>query len=139
MLKRSAGILPYKIVDNKIYVFLAHPGGEKVNDWSICKGEYQKTEKAIDAGVREFKEETNHKLSKEELTYLYTTKVNPRKLVTVFIINKDLSTDIKSNTFKVNNKEYPEMDKAKWFEINEAYEFINKGQIKFLDKLKEII
>ena len=31
------------------------------------------------------------------------------------------------------------MDKAKWFEINEAYEFINKGQIKFLDKLKEII
>ena len=37
MLKRSAGILPYKIVDNKIYVFLAHPGGEKVNDWSICK------------------------------------------------------------------------------------------------------
>ena len=35
MLKRSAGILPYKIVDNKIYVFLAHPGGEKVNDWSI--------------------------------------------------------------------------------------------------------
>ena len=82
---------------------------------------------------------TNHKLSKDELTYLYTTKVNPRKLVTVFIINKDLSTDIKSNTFKVNNKEYPEMDKAKWFEINEAYEFINKGQIKFLDKLKEII
>ena len=136
MLKRSAGILPYKIVDNKIYVFLAHPGGEKVNDWSICKGEYQK---AINASLREFKEETNHKLSKDELTYLYTTKVNPRKLVTVFIINKDLSTDIKSNTFKVKGKEYPEMDKAKWFEINEAYEFINKGQIKFLDKLKEII
>ena len=142
MLKRSAGILPYKIIDNKIYVFLAHPGGPLNNndDWSVCKGEYQKNEKAINAAIREFKEETSYKIDKEELTYLYTTKVNPRKLATIFILNKDLDTNIKSNSFTLkDHKKYPEMDKANWFEIDDAYNYIFKGQIKFLDKLKEYI
>ena len=26
-MKRSAGILPYKVVDDEIYVYLEHPGG----------------------------------------------------------------------------------------------------------------
>ena len=141
MLKRSAGILPYKIVDNKIYVFLAHPGGpENIEKWSICKGEYDRKEKAINASIREFYEETSYKLNKDDLKYLYSKKINPRKIATVFIINKDLDTNIKSNDFTwIDNKKYPEMDKANWFEINDAYKVINKSQYKFLDKLGNYI
>ena len=44
-MKRSAGILPYKIIDKDIYIYLEHPGGpywDGINEWSICKGEYKK-------------------------------------------------------------------------------------------------
>ena len=54
MLKRSAGILPYKYIDEDVYIYLEHPGGpfwKGKDEWSICKGEYTE-EKAIDAAIR---------------------------------------------------------------------------------------
>ena len=35
--------------------------------------------------------------------------------------------------------EFPEMDKANWFSIEEAYEKIYKSQIPFLSKLEEVL
>ena len=73
-MKRSAGILPYKIENKRMYVYLEHPGGpywKGINKWSICKGEYNiKNEKAIDAAVREFYEESGSKIEKGEILYL---------------------------------------------------------------------
>ena len=148
-MKRSAGILPYKYVDDKIYVYLEHPGGpyyENRDIWSICKGEYIK-EKAIDAAVREFREEAGVSISKDELTYLSSHKVDNRKLVTIFITKTDIDpSKMTSNTFTKEYPkdsgiicEFPEMDKAKWFSIDEAYEKIYKSQIPFLSKLEEVL
>ena len=150
MLVRSAGVIPYKIIDNEIYVFLEHPGGpfcEGKDVWSVCKGEYSKKEKALDAALREFTEESSLHLEKDKLKYLYSHKVSNRKLVTMFTINKDLdSTHIKSNTFEVEYpkgsgkiKTFPEMDKANWFKIDEAEQKIFNNQKIFIRKLKEYL
>ena len=149
MLVRSAGILPYKIENNEIYVFLEHPGGpfcEGKDVWSICKGEYTK-EKAIDAALREFSEESGIQLDKDKLKYLYSHKVSNKKLVILFTINQDLdATNIKSNTFELEYPKgsgkyqtIPEMDKAKWFKIDEAEKIIFNNQKIFIRKLKEYI
>lgn len=149
-MKRSAGILPYKIVNGKVYVYLEHPGGpywENKDLWSICKGEYSE-EKAIDAAIREFAEETGFNLNKTELFFIGSVKLpSTKKLVTIFGVNKDLDvTKMKSNTFTLewppgsgNISQFPEMDKAGWFEIGEAKKKIFKGQEKILDKLICII
>ena len=150
MLVRSAGVIPYKIIDNEVYVFLEHPGGpycEGKDVWSACKGEYSKKERAIDAAAREFTEESGIVLEKEKFKYLYSHKISNKKLVTMFIINKDLDTSsIKSNTFELEYpkdsgqiKVFPEMDEAKWFKIDEAEEKIFKNQKIFIRKLKEML
>lgn len=148
-MKRSAGVLPYKIVDNNIYVYLEHPGGpywKNIERYSICKGEYnKKKEKVIDCAIREFYEESGTKVDKDKLKFLYSHKVSKRKLVTIFIVDMDIDcSKMKSNTFikempkgSGNFCEFPEMDYAKWFLIDDAYKVIFNNQDKFLDKIIE--
>ncbi len=147
-MKRSAGILPYKIVDNEIYVYLEHPGGpylKGIERYSICKGEFENHEGPYKAALREFKEESGFDLSKEKLTYLTSHKVSNSKLVIMFTLNIDLDpTKMKSNTFEKTFpngvvKEFPEMDKACWFKIDKAKEVIFESQIFFLERLERMI
>lgn len=147
-MKRSAGILPYKFVNGNLYVYLERPGGpfwEGKDKWSICKGEY-KEEKAIEAAVREFQEESSFSVKKNSLRYLCSTKMKgSNKLVTTFIINEDFDANkMKSNTFRkefprgsgiINT--YPEMDEARWFRIDEAYNKIFDSQRIILFKLEQ--
>ena len=146
-MKRSAGILPYKIENGILKVYLEHPGGpyfENKDKWGICKGEYE-SEKAIDAAVREFKEETSFDINKDELIFIGSSKQANNKLAVIFGINIDLDcSKMKSNTFKLEwppnsgkINEYPEMDKGGWFTISEAKTKIFKGQLKILEKLEE--
>lgn len=49
MMKRSAGILPYRRSDKVLQVLLVHPGGQfwqsrDLGVWSIAKGEYDEGE-----------------------------------------------------------------------------------------------
>ncbi|MGN1337429.1 MAG: NUDIX domain-containing protein [Candidatus Coprovivens sp.] len=149
-MKRSSGILPYKVEDGKLLVYLERPGGpfwEGKNKWSICKGEHKIGESCIDAAVREFSEESGFLLDKEKMFYIGSSKQASRKLITVFGIETDLDvTKMTSNTFKrefpkgsgiIN--EYPEMAEAKWFTIDEALEVIFDGQIYILNKLANMI
>ena len=148
MMKRSAGILPFKVVDNKLFVYLEHPGGpywKCINKWSICKGEYNK-EKAIDAAIREFEEETSFKIDKNKLFFIGSKKQSNNKLITIFGTNIDLDpSKMKSNTFKIEYpansgifKEFPEMDEAKWFNIEDALSVIFDGQKSILIKLNQM-
>lgn len=139
MMKRSAGILPYKYIDNELYVYLEHPGGpfwEGVDKWSVVKGEYD-NEKAINAARREFFEESGFDI-KEDLEYLGSFKLK-NKLVIMFCLEKDLDvTKMKSNTFIRDAKEYNEMDEARWFSIDEASLKVFNRQRKIIDRLKLI-
>ena len=139
MMKRSAGILPYKYIDNELYVYLEHPGGpfwEGVDKWSVVKGEYD-NEKAINAARREFLEESGFDI-KEDLEYLGSFKLK-NKLVIMFCLEKDLDvTKMKSNTFIRDAKEYNEMDEARWFSIDDASLRVFNRQRKIIDRLKLI-
>lgn len=139
MMKRSAGILPYKYIDNELYVYLEHPGGpfwEGVDKWSVVKGEYD-NEKAINAARREFFEESGFDIN-EDLEYLGSFKLK-NKLVIMFCLEKDLDvTKMKSNTFIRDAKEYNEMDEARWFSIDEASLKVFNRQRKIIDRLKLI-
>lgn len=149
-MKRSAGILPYKVIDGKIYVYLEHPGGPFWVDkdmWSVCKGEYSK-EKAIDAALREFREETGFSVDKNKLFFIGSSKQEAtNKLVTIFGVETDFdASKMVSNYFSKEwppNSgiicEFPEMDKGEWFLIDVAEKKILKSQKVFLDKLRNII
>ena len=137
MMRRSAGILPYKYIDDDLYVYLEHPGGpfwEGIDKWSVVKGEYS-NEKAINAARREFMEESGFDIQ-EDLEYLGSFKLK-NKLVIMYCIEKDLEVSkMRSNIFVRDSKEYYEMDEARWFKIDDAYSYIFNRQKKILDRIK---
>ncbi|MFI5131684.1 MAG: NUDIX domain-containing protein [Chitinophagales bacterium] len=146
-MKTSAGILLYRFNKKKLEIFLVHPGGPfwKNKDegaWSIPKGEYEEDEDALQAAIREFKEETGVSVSGDFIP-LNTVKLKSGKYVKAWALEKDIdSTAVKSNTFllewppKSGKKiEVPEVDRAEWFSIQVAKEKINQGQLPLLNEL----
>jgi len=58
----SAGIVAYRVRNEALEVFLAHPGGpffvhKDAGDWTIPKGEVEPGEGLLAAAIREFQEE----------------------------------------------------------------------------------
>jgi predicted NUDIX family NTP pyrophosphohydrolase len=146
-MKTSAGILLYRFNKKKLEVLLAHPGGPfwKNKDegaWSIPKGELDEDEDALNAAIREFKEETGISVSGDFIP-LNSVKLKSGKLVKAWALEKDIDAAvIKSNIFllewppKSGKKiEVPEIDKAEWFTISEAKKKINEGQLPLLEEL----
>ena len=147
MSKKSAGILLYRINNKKLEVLLVHPGGPfwKNKDegaWSIPKGEFDDNEKPLDAALREMKEETGI-IVKGDLIELTPVKQKSGKLVYAFAKEYDLDpSQIKSNEFEMEwppksgkKKMFPEIDRAGWFDLEEARKKINQGQIGLIEEL----
>ncbi len=148
--KNSAGILLYRWYQEKeLQVFLVHTGGpygwyKDKGSWSIPKGEFKENDNVFYSALREFREETGIDLPNICYKFLGKHDQNPQK--TVFIWASEYNYDIneiKSNTFTMEwpknsgqIKEFPEVDKGRWFNIEEAKEKIIKGQVYFLERLK---
>ena len=146
MMKRSAGVLPYKFENGVYWFLLAHPGGpywQGIDKWSICKGEYSKKEKCLSATIREFKEETGKNI-KGNFFFVGSQKQKSGKLVTIFSVLSEIDTSfMSSNAFLLEYPKksgqmqtFPEMDAIKWFTYEQAKEKIFPGQIKLLEKLR---
>ncbi len=148
VIKKSAGIVAYRI-KKKIEVFLVHPGGPYFKNkdagvWSIPKGEYAEEEDARLAAKREFREETGFELQ-GNLIELQPVKQKGGKTVYAWAIEFDLDEqNIISNTFSIEwppksgkMKNFPEIDKAGWFTLEEAKEKINPAQFKLIEELLE--
>lgn len=112
--------------------------------WSVQKGIVEKGEKVLSAAKREVAEETNLKVT-NDISFLASKKVAKNKLAIMFYsyFDGDISS-FKSNTFQMewpkNSKqlmEFPEMDKIKWFTLEEAKEYIHPTQRFFIDKLED--
>lgn len=61
-MKLSAGLLLFRIADDRVEVLLVHMGGpfwarKDEHAWSVPKGEYEPGEDPADTAVREFTEE----------------------------------------------------------------------------------
>jgi len=135
--------------DSNLQVFLVHPGGPfwKKRDagaWSIPKGEYQEGEDLLETAKREFQEETGIKAHGEFIT-LGQTKQSGGKVVSAWAFEGDCSpAEVRSNMFSMEwppnsgqQSEFPEVDRADWFELNQARTYILKGQLVFLTRLMD--
>ena len=151
MKKISAGIILYRKNKENLEVLLVHPGGpfwssKDLGAWSIPKGEIVDNENALDAAIREFKEETGLLLSGNFIE-LSPVKLKSGKQVFAFVIEGDFNVEkLISNTCEViwpprSNKKItiPEVDKAGWFSIEDAVIKINAGQVPLIKELEEIL
>ena len=150
MPKRSAGILLYRRTNGEPEVLLVHPGGpywekKDLGAWSIPKGEYDDAEDPRACALREFEEELGARPPEGELAALGSAKQSGGKVVTAWAVEGDLDpVGARSNTFTLEwpprsgvMREFPEVDRADWFTLDDARRRINPAQAVFLDRLRE--
>ena len=143
----SAGILMYRIINNQLQVLLVHPGGpywskKEIGVWSIPKGEYDESEIPLEAAKREVKEELGV-LVEGNFIELAAVKQKSGKIVKAWAVEFDIDeSKIESNFFEMEwppncgkMKQFPEVDKAAWFDIEEAKTKINPAQIPLITEL----
>jgi predicted NUDIX family NTP pyrophosphohydrolase len=150
MPSRSAGVLAYRIKARRLEVLLVHPGGpfwrnKDLGAWSIPKGEFGANEDAQAVARREFCEELGVELT-ADLMPLGDIRQRGGKIVKAFAAKTDLDvTAISSNSFEIEwpprsgkRQNFPEIDRAEWFDLASAREKINEAQRVFLDRLEGV-
>lgn len=149
-MKRSAGLLLHRTgADGVMEVLLVHPGGpfwagKDDGAWSIPKGEHDDGEDPLVAARREFAEELGHLPPDGEAVALGEIRQKARKRVMAWAIEGDLDpATVVSNTFTVEwpprsgqLQEFPEIDRAEWFTLEEASRRILEGQRPLLEALR---
>ena len=151
MSKKSAGLLLFRETIAGLEVLLVHPGGPfwaKKDDgsWSIPKGEFEDGEEPLAAAKREFEEEMGVPAAGEFMP-LKPLKQPSGKLVFAWALRSHFDpSSLKSNTFSMEwppksgwQREFPEVDKAAWFDVETARRKILKGQAPFLDQLLVLV
>jgi len=142
--KRSAGVL-LRRPDGR--VLLVHPGGpfwarKDLGAWSIPKGEHGDDEDPEACARREFAEELGSAVP-AGLLDLGVVRQKNRKEVRAFYGEGDVDVaGVVSNTFSMEwpprsgrQQEFPEIDRAEWFTVEEARAKLNPAQAAFLDRL----
>jgi predicted NUDIX family NTP pyrophosphohydrolase len=151
MARVSAGLLMYRIHDGTLQMLLAHPGGPffKNKDdgaWSIPKGEIEPDEDLLEAAKREFEEETGV-TPNSPFTALTPIKQKGGKIVHAWVFEGDCDpAAIVSNTFTMEwppksgrQMEFPEIDRADFFDVAAANRKIKAGQEAFIEELEGIV
>ncbi len=147
MPKRSAGLLMFRKLNHQLEVFLVHPGGplwakKDKGAWTIPKGEYEENENPLVAARREFEEETGFQAT-GEFVDLGSIKQKSGKLVNAWAFQGDCDpAKLTSNTCEIEwpprsgrHLEIPEVDRGRWFSMNEASEYIREEQRELLRRL----
>jgi predicted NUDIX family NTP pyrophosphohydrolase len=147
----SAGLLIFRRNDI-IQVLLAHPGGPffaRKDDgvWTIPKGEAGPGEDFLTRARIEVEEELGIKPT-GNLISLGSIKQKGGKTVHAWAVEGDLPKqfELKSNLFEIEYpprsgkfKQFPEIDRAEFFQEEIARQKINPAQIPFLDRLREAL
>lgn len=149
--KLSAGILLYRLRDGQVEVLLIHPGGplwanKDEAAWSVPKGEYEPGEDPLTAAVREFREETGFDLE-GPYAPLHPVKQGSGKVLSVWAVRGDADASaMRSNTFTLEwppksgrYREFPEADRAAWFDLAMARLKLLPGQRPLLDQLEHLL
>ncbi len=125
-------------------MFLVHPGGpfwarKDEGAWSIPKGLVDDGEDEQAAAKREVFEEVGATIE-DECEWLGEYRQPGGKRVLAWSVEADIDVEnIVSNTFRIEwppksglMKEFPEVDRAGWFGLDEAERKILKGQKQIL-------
>ena len=151
MAKQAAGILLFRRGKAGVEVLLAHPGGplwarKDYSSWTLPKGQFTDGELPLDAAKREFEEEMGSAPT-GDFQSLGTLKQPSGKVIHAWAAESDFdSSSVKSNLFSMEwppksgqMGEFPEIDRAGWFSIDQARIKILKGQAPFLDRLLALL
>lgn len=151
MPKISAGILLYRRHAGNLQVLLVHPGGpfwskKDEGAWTIPKGEVAEGEDLLQTALREFEEEIG---VKPEGRFIALTPVKQKsgKTVHAWALEGDLDVSaVKSNTFKMEwppksgkYAEFPEIDRAEFFDVATAMKNINPAQSGLIEELQRFL
>ena len=142
---RSAGLLPYRR-SSPFEVLIAHPGGpffarKDAGAWSIVKGLVEEGEDFVAAAVREFGEETGWSVPDRPLHPLGEVKQRGGKVVSGFAVEADFELEeFNPGTFQMEwrgaLRSFPEIDRVRWVDADEARRLLNPAQIPFVDRLE---
>lgn len=144
----SAGLLMYRMVDKKLEIFLAHPGGpyfkkKDLGYWTIPKGIAEKDESLLHAAQREFQEETGM-MAEGPFIHLDSVRQKGGKVVHAWAFEYHGTAPVLpvSNTFSLEwppksgkLQDFPEIDQSAFFPVKEALEKINEAQSVFIERL----
>jgi predicted NUDIX family NTP pyrophosphohydrolase len=147
----SAGLLLYRIRDGAVQVLLAHPGGpyyvnKDEGDWSIPKGEPEPDEDLLLTAQREFEEEAGLKPTGPFIP-LKPIQQKGGKIVHAWAFEGDCDpATLRSNMFTMEwpphsgrQQEFPEIDRAEFFDLVTARKKIKAGQEALIDELEVVL
>jgi len=146
----SAGILLYR-QRPPLEVLLVRPGGpfwrgRDAGAWMIPKGGIGEDETALEAAVREFEEELGAAPIGTPLA-LCTVRQKGGKWVEAFALEGDFDpATLASNAFALEYpprsgtwREFPEVEEARWFGIDDARTMMLPSQLPILDALEALL
>lgn len=138
----------YRRITDELEIFLVHPGGpiwanKDKGVWTVPKGEYEADENPLVAARREFEEETGFQAA-GPFFELGTVKQKSGKLVTAWAFEGDCDpSKLTSNTCEIEwpprsgrRLEIPEVDRGRWFTIEEVRKSIREEQRPLVDNLR---
>jgi predicted NUDIX family NTP pyrophosphohydrolase len=148
----SAGLLMFRRRGDIIEVLLAHPGGpffakKDEGVWTIPKGEAEPGEDLLSRARLEFEEEIGFPASGDWIP-VGSIQQKGGKTVHAWAFEGDLpeAFEVESNTFQLEwpphsgkFKEFPEVDRAKFFSDEPARCKIKPAQLPFLDRLRDAL
>jgi predicted NUDIX family NTP pyrophosphohydrolase len=149
--KTSAGLMMYRVRDGEVEALLVHPGGpfwkkKDAGAWFIPKGELNENEEALAAAKREFEEETGLE-PHGALHSLGSVTQKSGKLVLAWAFEGDCDpAQITSNTFSIEwppksgrEQVFPEIDRAQFFNFEQAKEKMHWGEFPLFERLLETL
>ncbi|WP_159500271.1 NUDIX domain-containing protein [Microbacterium sp. 18062] len=154
MTVHSAGLLLHRLGAAGVEVLVAHMGGpfwarKDAGAWSLPKGEYDPdAEAALDAAVREFREELGVDPPEGPYAELGTFPYASGKRVTVFVADGTglPLDDVRFGEFEMEwpprsglTASFPEVDRVEWVTLDAARELLVKGQRPALDALERAL
>jgi predicted NUDIX family NTP pyrophosphohydrolase len=147
----SAGLLFYRLRDGRPEVLLVHPGGpfwanRHRGSWSIPKGTVEDGEDALSAARREFEEETGLSVG-GGLVPLAPIRYKGGKIVHAWAVEGDgQPSAVGRVTFELEWPprsgrlcQFPEIDAAAFYPLDEARELVLPAQAPFLDQLTRLL
>jgi predicted NUDIX family NTP pyrophosphohydrolase len=150
--KHSAGILLFRRNGGEAEFLLVHPGGpfwakKDAGAWAIPKGQIEAEEEPRACAIRELEEELGAApvLDPKQLIELGSIKQKAGKIVEAWAAEAEFDpATLASNTFSMewpprsgSQQEFPEVDRAAWFDLASARKKILPAQAELLDRLLE--